>query len=554
MANQIKNSRLIWIWLTTTLLTSLILLVFIIGPPAILMGPWDHFLLLDEAWRIHLGQVPHSDFYNPIGPLTYVFVSAGMASGAQGLNAIAAGALIFALIVTPMAVFIAFARLPKLPALFLCVFVTLLAVAVRPLGFSSEESSYAMLYNRHGWILLSLVLVQMLLPARFASQSGSTADATLSGVLLGLLLVCKISYFVIALGTMAFSFVAAERSRLRDWGARIAALCLTVLLFWGMNWISLSGYIADIAMAAAAQDAGYRIAEVKGVIRNSLLSLVVFASLGALTIYFVADRSQLDLLTGMRFFGVASIFISATVLLSAGNAGEVSGRDAPLLFIGTVVLAAWAFERLRSKNWATGRSAYALVFGVGAIFFALPTMARDVRSLAFIGTAESAARNERSERIEFSSPRLQSLGIKTRRAWKTVFTTTDRVPVWVNEGIVMLSSRINEGSRVAVLGYSDPFSYALKLKPPVGMPIWLVPGISFSPRAHPRPETVLGNADLVIVPVFSMEDVGCCHHFLDGIQSVYGPFLRQNFKEVDRGINWVLYKSIKNFDVSAGGT
>jgi len=56
---------------------ALVLLLAWLGPSIIVMAPWDQFPLLDSGWRILIGQVPHTDFYNPSGPLTYAFVTRG---------------------------------------------------------------------------------------------------------------------------------------------------------------------------------------------------------------------------------------------------------------------------------------------------------------------------------------------------------------------------------------------------------------------------------------------------------------------------------------------
>jgi hypothetical protein len=105
----------------------------------------------------------------------------------------------------------------------------------------------------------------------------------------------------------------------------------------------------------------------------------------------------------------------------------------------------------------------------------------------------------------------------------------------------LLEGKINKDSRLAVLSYSDPFTYALGLKPSNGMPVWLVPGYSFSVASHPKPAIVLGGADFVLTPLLRASDQGCCLHFVDDIIKVYGPMLHRDFIEVGRNDRWVLF-------------
>ena len=65
----------------SSLLAMFLSALTIYNGPSVIDAPTDVFVLIGGAWRMLLGQIPHVDFHNPIGALTYGFVEAGMAIG-----------------------------------------------------------------------------------------------------------------------------------------------------------------------------------------------------------------------------------------------------------------------------------------------------------------------------------------------------------------------------------------------------------------------------------------------------------------------------------------
>src|SRR5271168_4199303 len=49
-----------------------------LGAPPIRDGAWDIIMLLNGGWRVFSGQIPHVDYHNPIGSLTYLLIAFGM--------------------------------------------------------------------------------------------------------------------------------------------------------------------------------------------------------------------------------------------------------------------------------------------------------------------------------------------------------------------------------------------------------------------------------------------------------------------------------------------
>ena len=77
------------------LIVAVISILMVFFGPAPMKAPWDVFCLLDGGWRIISGHIPHVDYYNPIGPLTYLLIAAGMKIGIPSLASLVYGNLLF---------------------------------------------------------------------------------------------------------------------------------------------------------------------------------------------------------------------------------------------------------------------------------------------------------------------------------------------------------------------------------------------------------------------------------------------------------------------------
>ncbi|PPC88452.1 MAG: hypothetical protein CTY31_02180 [Hyphomicrobium sp.] len=522
----------------------LILVVMVYGPPAILMAPWDHFLLLDEAWRIRSGLIPHTDFYNPIGPLTYLLVAAGEALGHANIAAISHGAIIFAVVALPCIILVAFSRLQPWLACLVAVFLITLALAVRPLGFTEQETSYAMLYNRQGWVLLSILLLQSCIPIASKCRSLGYIDETLGGLLLSLLFFCKISFFIVACAAVAARIIWRGSIEVEKSLTLITAFFSIVALFAAMSWVGLFSYLQDISMAAAAQDITSRWREIKTLILGARIPLAGFAVIGLMSLA-AARHAHAMWWSYAQLLATGALFLGATLLLSAGNAGESSGRDLPLLFVGTVVVAN-VLCKISNTHIKLTRNLNSAILILSSVLFLLPTMARDVASIAKLLQNGGASNTASDAVITFKSKHLDGFLIRSDVTWKTVFTRSAQVPEWIDDGLTLLNETVDEKSRLAVLGYGDPFSATLGLPPAHGMPIWLVPNISFNRHSHPTSQTVLGNADYVMVPVISSTNQGCCQEFVEELMAVYGIYLSQHFTQTKQSQHWTLYQRNEN--------
>jgi hypothetical protein len=347
--------------------------------PAPIAGPWDVFALLDGGYRIYEGQAPSTDFSNPIGPLVYGLVSIGMRlQHAPSLKAVTYGNLIFLAIATALAWSVVRRRLPAPFAAGFTVFVALLAVSVRPLGFSPWITTYAMLYNRDGWLLYSTLLLLVLLKRAGSSTMRSlVAEGFLIGLLLGLLFYCKITFFLA--GALAAGVGLALSTLPRS--ARLGAAALAGLLAVGVTMqvvfgLHTTAYIGNLLAAAQVQVGGQRTGELAhSIIYTGPVAAVAIFVVGGLIF---EDRRRGGPTRRLVHLSLATAYVlGSSLLLTVGNADERADVPAlvviPLLIVGFLEpgLPRWAGGSSTTRaRTSTDAAARLLLAGLAALLVA----------------------------------------------------------------------------------------------------------------------------------------------------------------------------------------
>ncbi|HTV40861.1 MAG TPA: hypothetical protein VMF08_09810 [Candidatus Sulfotelmatobacter sp.] len=67
---------------------AILLAMLCLGAAPFRDGAWDAIILLNGGWRIVSGQIPHTDYHNPVGPLTYLLVAFGIKVAGPSTSAI----------------------------------------------------------------------------------------------------------------------------------------------------------------------------------------------------------------------------------------------------------------------------------------------------------------------------------------------------------------------------------------------------------------------------------------------------------------------------------
>ncbi|HEY3258689.1 MAG TPA: hypothetical protein VGJ95_00225 [Pseudonocardiaceae bacterium] len=516
--------------------------------PAPIMAPWDVFILLDGGYRIMAGQAPGTDFANPIGPLTYGLVSLGMRlESVPSLAAVSYGGVIFLPVVAVLAWRVSRVRLPAGYAAAFTVFLAVVVVAVRPLGYSPRTTTYAMLYNRYGWALYGILLLLVLLRPRRPGPPRAVIGAGLTlGVLLGLLFYCKISFLVAGLVAATLGWALGTLPRRPSlWLAAAAgfgAVATAMRLLFGVR---VTHYLADLDSAAGAQDARQRMALLAHTIIDTtpvwLTTLVVLGSL------YVAARGCAAR-PDPRLPVAVLYILGSCVLIAAGDAPE-RGQLPALVVAGLLLVAHLKYTLPR---WAGGprRPVLArrrptqlptLLPVLLAVLLAAatgPIVGRDAlalgKSMALRGYVAQPPAGQRLD-----GERLRDFVIPANSRWATAYRTANEVPAMINDGLAVLRRHVAAGDTVFTVALTDPFSFALSLPPNRGGPLWWDLGFDFDRTTHPDAEQLLGHTEWVMVPLMTPGQ-GCCQETVRVMLDLYGPYLAAHFTEAERTSNWIL--------------
>jgi hypothetical protein len=517
--------------------------------PAPIVGPWDVFTLLNGAYRIYEGQAPSTDFSNPVGPLVYGLTALGMhLQRAPSLAAVSYGQVIFLVVISALAWVVAWRRLPAMYAAAFTVFVALLAVSVRPLGYSPWTTTYAMLYNRYGWLLYSTLLLLVLLGRRVPSTRQSrAADGFLLGLILGLLFYDKITFFIASMVAVAIGLALSALPRSPRLGAAalsgFVVIGIVMRLAFGVH---TTAYIGDFLQAARVQVSGQR----TGLLAHAILFTAPFVVTSILLLagLLIIVRRRGEPIRNIVYLSIAAAYIvGSSLLISAGDADEKGNLPAlvviPLLIVAALepALPRWAggSSASRAGSWPVSASRLLLV-GLALLLVGAtgPIVGEDSLSLGkAIALRGHDARPPATQR--FHAGLLHDFVIPADAQWQTAYRTAHNLPAMINNGLSLLRRNIRPGDSVFTLAYTDPFSAALGLPLSRCGPLWWDLGYDFNQTHYPSAQCAIGNAEWVIIPRM-IPGQGCCQETVAVMRTVYSRYLSAHYRKVQQTPDWIL--------------
>ncbi len=461
------------------------------GAPGLNGRPWDVGCLLDGAWRIESGQVPHRDFYSHLGSFPYYLAWLGIRVSHPSLSAIIYGNVMLMLALCLVAFLTLSRRTSALYSGLLTVFFGVLVISVRPLGDPYDCNDFAMLYNRFGEAFLGLFAALAFLPPLQPARSRfpDLLEAMLMGLLLTLLWFDKLNYFAIAV----LSFGVALVLRLLD-KRRAAACCISAICWLGVvlmiTHVPLGSMLRDFRIMSQAQSLNLRVTTliiqfIKSAWLLPLLMLGAWESARGLA------QNQGERWIRFREW-LVPLFIFGTALLILASNCQI--EESPFL----VIAAFYSAETVRRQSaQAAPELPFATVRNLATfclvLFFLLPTLRTDLKAFRS-GLAMGSNRDLVSSEI-LKSTNLNDMQFRANGS-RAPFS--EACIEWLDEGIELIRRHQSPETRLNALLGANPFHMALGLRPAEGGLICYAAN-TLSPRSHPALPRLVGNATHLLI-------------------------------------------------------
>jgi hypothetical protein len=491
----------------------------------------DVIFFADNAWRVLWGQRPHVDYSAGLGPVTYLLSGLGIKLAGGNLNGLGYGNAVagvaigiwgYALLVRRVSGWLAVAG-----AAMLC----LLAVAPVQLGESFRLSTIAMSYNRQGYALLGLLMVESF-PLRQAEQARGVGGALSTGAVCAILLFLKANYFLVGLVLAATSLVWSGRLERRRVFALAAGFTVVAMAFLAYLRFDVGAIFADLRMAADARSGAVSLASLRQTLAENFPGFLMLAGLAALVQMPPADGGWLGRLLRLRALALAVMVYSGGVLLLATNCQLERlplHELLALLFLDSILQSPWLDARR-----AAGLAAMAIGLILGtqgsdglALLNGLRLKLHPPREFAYPVTGGGFAG------AIFIDDYLDTRG--THLAHGNFLAT------YLNDGRDLLLRELQPGEKVTTMDTYNAFPFALGIEPPRGGMASATYQYLYSDRYHPTADAFFGNSDVVMFP----KEHALTDAKWEGMKKYYIPEMERRFAQVAESAQWRMYRRRK---------
>lgn len=505
------------------LLAFILLVVVMIA--SVLVGGWptqdggiwpdhpDRAIWMDAAWRVASGQVPHVDFFTPIGSAWLYVNSLPVVLFGPNYAALPYGV---AIVMVLAALVIWHMIKPSAGWVYAC----LALLYVHKLFFQSQFLDY----NEIALFLFLVVLLSVAVP----SKKYRTLYAVYGGASLALLLFWKVNFFAATLAIVALSVIIYQRSIQWCVTFAISFVIIFVAVAWSIDW-----HVGEVF-------AQYRIpAEIKG--GRTLVDVfsikaharvtwnVVGYVLVAGLIFWLGrqfrpcerfewardDRFAVFIFLGLLWLQNAFCLTNASlwaphivpwVVLLVGTWGATSSNVVTSHMIGD----------FRTKDTLLIASVVLMV-----AFWANTAIPRILKAQEFIAT--------RNAPLNYSM---------------------ESYPVSVSDGLMLIRTHALEDGRIGALAYANPFPALLKSSPPRHLPLWWSIHDSLNVNNPPDARDVWSDVDVLMEPIWHINEHG--NQQTSYMKNIYGDYLSENFAVVAESKYWIVWvRKFRDMQVDA---
>ena len=496
----------------------------------------DIFFLLDNGWRVINGQRPHIDYASGWGPVTFLINAIGLKVSNYAVDGIGYGNVIFAFLIGLWCYLLSENRLGVLIQYLLSLSLAGLVLAPYALGSSFYESSHAMVYNRYGYALLSLILIETFQTAESIERgSGELAGGFSSGAAIALALFLKLSYFFVALMLLfGISLLLWRLSRRRLLGLLFGFFLVALVLLAYLNF-NIGAILSDLQMTVKARSASFTFGELlRKTATNVPFYVAILSSIYMRFLLVETNRSRRRL---VQLLLAGSLVFFADIFLLFSNA---QWRELPLIAVFALLQmngVGLQFQKLPKIHNHSLNYLYIGVMLIGTMIF-LPRVGRDFLAI-FYGACQKAFPSHLSSVLRFSEPRLFPLLLydfpNSKRNNGSQYT------MYVNDGVTLLRKSSTANETVITMDMTNPFPYAMGRCPPIGGIAAAAYKYTLSDSHRPSDDKYFGTADIVMVPKHpAAHDI-----YYYGYYKIYEQGLKQRFYLAAESDLWYLYKRKK---------
>jgi hypothetical protein len=480
---------------------------------------WDLMFNLAGAWQLEFGHVPHHDFHEPVGTLTFLLTQAGFRLIGPTPKAVAAGMTIAAVVLFAMASFATWRRLSLAPAVLFVVFVCLLVLRPANVGDQPNVYSFAMAYNRYGWSGLAVVALILFQPAD-GRRIGDIVEMVFVAIVLAALFYLKMTYFAVGMGLLAVAFVASPRVRRQGVGWATVFLIGVALVALPYN----RPYLEDLAAAFKAgivrDDAAFFFNDFA---ENMPEYAPYFAMIGV-----AAWLWQRKLAPARLFLAVAVLFLASVALLSQNS----QSHGVPL-----AVVTAFLFGEQFRRH---GLPRLLLVLPVASIVVSTTSLVSyhnrlDAGYLRMVDKTNlkglAVPMEPEGLLADFAADHDREHLFGRARAIRPRYELSpyEYVETLMNAATLLEENGLASG-RIAVLDQVDPLPFMLGLEPPRGGSLWSGAGAPIA-----SPEDYLADADRVLIPAFTTNFA-----WTETAKRTYGTYIAEHFPVRLEGRGWTV--------------
>lgn len=486
----------------------------------------DIAVLIDSGARLLEGQIPHNDFYAPIGITLSLLVAFGLWTQ-NHIEGILHASLIFGTVMSLVVFHLASRRFHTSLAVIIAYFVFAFCTSLRPMGFSEKLISTSLLYNRMAWAFLTVIFLE------FCFTRGRTRwTGYLSGASLSFLLNLKFNLFICGLGVVAMRLFIDRDFAI--YKRALITLILTTLVLHLSLMISPFAFMRDMKWLLFSTSTFAKLDLIfKTIFKNS--RSLAFVTLALITHTILSkNRRETFIKIALPALGVSAV----SVIAGAGINGEF---EFPLLIFGPLII----LNNVQS-HWI---SKIPIVVTLSLIGISLNANMKNFLYRQTMIVKGLPAR----EMIfyELSSERLKGLlfvtstdllgqdkmrqFLMTRTPDKELNAATEAM--YIDDGLRLVEKYRSFNPRVSTMWWTNVIASIGGYRHPKNDALCYYEGRVTTAEYSPSPEDVFSQTDILLWPSRAAD-----HTFAAMVQK-YSKYIDQNFQPLERSDFWVIYKN-----------